>query len=195
MFDGFKMLGGMDTTGTIVIVVIVLVVGLIFFIKKGYARAEKQEALRILELTHKYEQEKIETKKESKTDEGPKEPSSILGKGDIPCMAFKLGNIVDWTTIPAPIGEAYLADTSCPISGTVFIVKQLENGDIVDYDPREVPVVIKQTPEWAYSATHCKEIVKRFWYVPYSVWKSPSLWFAAGMLVIMFIFGMGVIGS
>jgi len=191
--DGLKMLGGMDAVGVIIILSIAFVVGLIYFVKKGYSKAKKQESLRIIEATQKYQTERkqvLSTKSESQANS-----VSALGTGDIPCMAFRPGNIIDWTTIPAPIGETYFADTSCPTSGSVCIVKELENGEVVDYDPREIPVEIKQTPEWAWSATHCKELVKRFWYVPFSIWKSPSLWLAFGMLLAMFIFGMGVIGA
>lgn len=184
--EGFTLLGGGDLAGYIVIALIVIVPLIVWYIKRGLHHAEIKQEVETLKVVNKYE----ELKKEK-----PGEAVSILGTGSINCAAFRPGNILDWTTIPFPIGEVYLADTSCPVSGNLCIVRELDNGEVVDYDPREVEVIDKQTPEWAWQSTHCKEMVRRFWCVQLSIWKSPAIWLAAGMIMVTFIFAMGVIGK
>lgn len=119
---------------------------------------------------------------------------TTLGTGLVKCVAFRPGNILDFTTIPAPIGEIYIVDTSCPQSGASCIVREDEHGKVVDYDPREVPVVIEQTPEYAWFATHW-DIVDRVFSLPLAWWRSTSTWFAAGMMAIIFILGLAVLGD
>lgn len=184
------MLGGIDLGGIIVIAAIIVAALLFFLIKKGFAHAQIKERLDILAATKAYESAIIEKAKA----EGKEIKPSILGTGDFKCLAIKPGNIIDWTTIPAPIGEMYQADTSCPVSGSIYIVRETEEGKVVDYDPREVPVIIQQTPEWAWYATHW-DIVRKVFSIPLSWWKSTSLWFAAAMVVVMFIFGMASLGG
>lgn len=117
----------------------------------------------------------------------PEKSESLLGTGAFKCMCFKASNILDFTTIPKPIGEIYQFEPSCPISGAGFIVKEEADGKVVDYDPREVEVHLKQTPEFAWFATHWDIVTKNFWTVPVQWWKSPANWFAAAMIIVTFI--------
>jgi len=118
----------------------------------------------------------------------------ILGTGECKCLCFRTikgVNIADFTTIPKPIGEQYQFDPSCPVSGWGSIVKEDKDGNIVDYDPREVTYDLKKSPEYAYFAT-VWDICKRVFYVPIPAWKSSAMWFAAAMLAITFITGLVV---
>lgn len=131
---------------------------------------------------------KVEDKKEVVVQpETEKQPEGILGIGSYKCMAFRQGNIVDFTTIPEPIGEVYFFDPTCPISGAGYIVRENENGKIVDYDPREVQVVIERTPEYAWHAMNWTDDVFGFWIVPLSWWKTPATWFAIALIMMVFV--------
>ncbi len=107
---------------------------------------------------------------------------SVLGTGNLKCMCFRPGNILDFTTIPKPIGELHIADTSLPFSGGVYTVMELENGEIVDYDQRDTPIVQNEMPEHAWFAVHW-DIVKDVFSVPLSWWQSTSTWFAVACLI------------
>ncbi len=146
---------------------------------------------------------KVETKQiakvvEDKPESATEKQESILGTGQYKCMAFRQGNILDFTTIPEPIGEVYFFDPTCPTSGAGYIVREAKEGEIingrktkkgeiVDYDPREVQVVIEKTPEYAWHAMNWTDDVEGFWIVPISFWKTPSMWFAVGMIIIVFV--------
>lgn len=121
---------------------------------------------------------------------------SGLGAGSIKCLCFrkiKGVNAADFTTIPKPIGELYQFDPSCPVSGSGSIVKENGEGKIVDYDPREIEYKLEESPEYAYFATTW-DIVKSVFFIPLQWWKSTSVWFAAAMLVIVFITSLAVLG-
>ena len=120
----------------------------------------------------------------------------ILGKGNIKCLCFhkiKGVNVADFTTIGEAIGELYQFDPSCPITGSGYIVKENTEGIIVDYDPRELAFKVGDSPEMAWFAIHW-DIVKSVFFVPIQWWKSTSVWFAAGMMVIVFITSLAVLG-
>jgi len=120
----------------------------------------------------------------------------ILGEGNIKCLCFRKiqgVSIADFTTIPEPIGELYQFDPSCPITGSGYIVRENEKGEIVDYDPREVKFKIEESPERAWFAIHW-DIVKQVFFVPVQWWRSTSVWFAAAMLVIVFVTSLAVLG-
>ena len=121
---------------------------------------------------------------------------TILGQGDIKCLCFhkiKGVNVADFTTIGEAIGELYQFDPSCPITGSGYIVKENADGEIVDYDPRELAFKIEESPERAWFAINW-DIVKSVFFVPIQWWKSTSVWFAAGMMVIVFITSLAVLG-
>lgn len=135
----------------------------------------------------------------------PEIPRVKLGEGPYKCMVIRTAkgmgitnptcvNIIDFTTMTQPMGDIDVADTSCPSSGGIYSVRELEDGTIVDYDPREVALEIDQTPEYAYFATHW-EIVSRVFFVPLKFWQSPKWWFAAACLFITFFLTLSVIGG
>jgi hypothetical protein len=127
----------------------------------------------------------------------------LLGQPGVNCIAIRnpvlLGydkdaNIVDFTTMPEPIGEIHFADTSCPISGGIYTVREREDGSIEDYDPRQVPLDIKTTPERAYQATHWPELTL-VWGTPTPFYKNSSFWFAIICVVILFFIAMLAMGA
>jgi len=118
-----------------------------------------------------------------------------IGTGRYQCLCFRKiqgTNVADFIRINKPVGELYHFDTSCPISGNGYIVKE-EDGKIVDYDPRQEEYNVKESPEFAWFAISW-EIVKRVFFVPTQWYKSSSVWFAAGMMAITFIVSLAVIG-
>ena len=120
----------------------------------------------------------------------------VLGKGGIKCLCFRKirgVNVADFTTIGEAIGELYQFDPSCPITGSGYIVKENAEGKIVDYDPRELAFKVEESPERAWFAINW-DIVKSVFFVPLQWWKSTSVWFAAAMLVIVFITSLAVLG-
>ena len=171
------------TLSVLVAIIIAIIVFRIFHKKQMMASLSQGKA------------EQPETTQAPSNDEQPAEPPTVrLGEGDYKCMAFRKNNVIDFTSITEPVGEIYLADASCPLKGGIYIVKELANGEIVDYDPRKVPILNKQTPDDAYSATHWPEC-KRYWTVPLSWLKSPSTWFAGATLIIFFIVSMIFFGG
>ncbi len=126
---------------------------------------------------------------------------SILGTGRYKCLAVR-GNILEWTTIPKPIGKHTQSETSMPVSGGIYIVRELQQdeiiddiqkvaGDVVAYDPRHVKVEMLQTPEAAYFAINWP-IVDQVYMVPKPWYTNIKVWFAAAMLIIVFLFGLMV---
>lgn len=129
------------------------------------------------------------------------EPSakSALGTGKYHCMAYrnhpKWGPCVDFTTIPKPIGEIVMAETSCPMSGALYEVLEMSDGKITPYnEATHMPIVDDETPEFAWLCTHW-ESARRFWTVPKKWWQSLSNWYAVGMMVIAFIIVLATMGK
>lgn len=167
--------------------------------KKAYAKAEEQRILaEVKQRTEILQTQGYQTQEEKlKIIQGlmaQEKQAFKLGTGVIKTMVFCPGNIVNWTTMPKPIGEMYQADTSCPLSGGIYMVKQLETGEIVDYDPREVAIVTEETPEYAWFATHW-QVVRRVFALPLSWFRNPANWYAAAALAILFISIMVVVGD
>ena len=144
--------------------------------------------------------ESFESVSEGVKGEGTKEgevKKVTLGEGNVKCLCFrkiKGVQVADFTTIPEPIGELYQFDPSCPVSGPGYIVKEDEKGGIIDYDPREVKYLLEQSPEYAWLATNGDTVIKNFWQVILPWWKSTSVWFAAAMMVIIFITSLAILG-
>jgi hypothetical protein len=122
------------------------------------------------------------------------------GTGNYKAMVIR-GSAVDWTTIPKPVGELSPADPSCPMSGGVYTVRELQQdetidgkpykaGEIVDYDPRQVAIRQLSMPEHAYFATHWEELVRMVYGYSKPWYTNASIWFAAAVLFIMFILGL-----
>lgn len=185
------------TSGGVLVYIIIAIIflffagGVFWTIKKSKYSGEKQpdSGKRIFKAKPEKEIKIAPRIVEEKTEESGK---SILGTGTYKCMCFCPGNILDYTTIPKPIGDIYQLDPSNPLSGAAYIVMQKENGEVVDYDPREVPVDIKTSPELAYFAIRW-DIVKTVFNVLLQWWKSTSTWFAVGMMAITFICALVVL--
>lgn len=127
----------------------------------------------------------------------------ILGSGKYKCMAIRSAkvlnllpgtNVIDFTTMPEQIGEIHLADTSCPISGAIYTVKENDDGTISDYDPREVVIDVEQSPEHSYFATHWP-IVHEVFGIPISPLSNPSFWFAMVALAGAIFLGLVALGG
>lgn len=121
----------------------------------------------------------------------------MVGTGNIRCLCFRKIKgvpVADFTTIPGSVGEIYSFDPSCPTSGPGYIVVETSDGDVVDYDPRQVKYTVTESPEYAWFAT-VWNIVNSVFFVPIQWWRSTSTWFAVGMLVILFIVSLVVFGG
>ena len=179
-----------------IIIVLILVAAVGGFIYWRRRRGRKQKPVKIAEIP----ESKIEETRA--VDLNPPIPSAVAGNkrrgtGHYPAMVIcKVDgeDVVDFTTIPEPIGEIYQFDTSCPMHGGGFIVKEMADGELVDYDPRDISVSLEETPEYAWFATHWSD-VKPFWNAPAQWWKSTANWYAAGLLVIVFISALVVLGG
>jgi len=134
-------------------------------------------------------------KAETGLEDSKKQEPGILGTGEYKCIAWRWpGNIIDFTTMKETIGEIYLAETSCPVSGGHYIVQETEDKKVIDYDPRKIPIIHEQTPEYAWFATHW-EILKAVFYVPISWLKQSSTWFAAASTIVMFVIALIFFGG
>ena len=120
-----------------------------------------------------------------------------LGTGEYKCLCFrkiKGMNVVDFTTTPKPIGEMYNIDPSCPLSGSGYIVK-VENGIVVDYDPRQVEYKLEESPEFADLAITIGKITKMFWTTRIPWWKTAHTLLAVVMIAVTFIVTLVVLGG
>ena len=179
------LLGYAGIPGIIIIVVLVLGVAGIYYIKHHNAKRQRNDKVKRIKGEVSEDREAVEEEEAETAVAALK--SETLGHGRFKCLAFRPGNIADFTTIPKPIGEAYLVDTSCPSSGTFYIVKELPDGQVVDYDPRKIPFVVKNSPSDAWHATHWQPETSNFWTAQMEWWKSKATIFAVAMMLILFI--------
>jgi len=131
--------------------------------------------------------------KGKKQEDKQEKKQSLVGTGKYKAYVIRPGGILEATTIPEPIGEVYYADTSMPESGAHYLVMETEDGEIIDYDPRDLPIVTEETPEYAWFATHW-DIVDQVFAVPIPWWQNTANWYAAAMMAIVFITGLAVVG-
>lgn len=189
-----EMLAGADLVVYIVLGVFILALlalGARMVLGKGKGRADKN-----LPVAENVE-DNSEAVSAEQGEAKPEDDSIKLGRGAYKCLCFRKikGVIVaDFTSINKPVGELYQFDPSCPFSGSGYIVRQLEDKTIMDYDPREVKVKTDETPDYAWHAINWKEDVNAFWTVPAKWWKNTASWFAAGVLVIVFISALASFG-
>lgn len=130
-------------------------------------------------------------------------PEPELDDGEVPGLYIHWVNSVasfDVTRVPKPLGDVYR--TALSFAGKVgsqrYLVRERasEKKDkknkedeklIEDYDERKTPYKYDESPEYAYLVNHCADITIKFWSVDVKWWKSTSVWFAAGMMAILFI--------
>ena len=113
------------------------------------------------------------------------------------CLCFRKIKgvaVADFTSMSEPVGELYQFDPSCPVSGSGYIVRQLDNGVVEDYDPREVKMLVDDTPDHAWHAINWKDDVNSFWTVPIQWWKNTANWYAAGVLCLALFTMLVVLG-
>ena len=187
MIKFFDLIGkGGPMAIVIILVLIALVGGFVYWrIRRNKKHNPKQKAQAI---------DAVKLEPEIKPAELPTElVKKVRGTGNYKAMVI-CKDIIDFTTIPEPIGEIYQFDPSCPMRGGGYIVKEQADGTLVDYDPRELSVIVEETPEYAWFATHWP-VVKRVFNVPVQWWKSTAMWHAAGLMVIVFISALVVLGG
>ncbi len=174
-----ELLGGLDVweliITAIIVVIVFLAVILIYHLRKQ--KRLKQQASN---------QSKI---KESK-EKNKKEP--ILGTGTLPCYVLRNGAL-EASTIPEEIGNLFIADISMPRSGSSYLVREIEEGKLEAYDPREIPFETEKSPQWAYFATHWG-IVKDVYAMTNSWWQSVPLWLCITMIVVLILVLLVVLG-
>jgi hypothetical protein len=190
-----EMFSGAGAAAWMVISVILLIVAYITF--RSYVSHKKRidTSLPIDESYESVSTQVSETNNETQKPES--QVKQILGTGNLSCICFrkiKGINVIDFTTIPNPVGEIYQLDPSCPSTGSAYIVKEADNGNIIDYDPRETEYKTENSPEVAWFAINW-DIVKNVYFVPVKWWKSTSVWFAGFLLGIVFICSLVVLGG
>lgn len=130
-------------------------------------------------------------------DEVPGEPIlrniSVLGTGKYRAYALA-GNMLFPTTIPEPVGNILVADTSMPVCGACYLVIGDDDNNIKAYDPLSEPLLAVGTPQKAFFATHWP-IVEDVYGVPSLWWQDVNAWLAAGVLVIDFIAILAYLGG
>jgi len=122
-------------------------------------------------------------KKEAIAEE--KKETPILGVGKFPCFVLRNG-FLEETRIAEPIGAVWVADASLPVSGSVYLVSETEDGQVVPYDPRQYEFESARSPEFAYFATHW-EIVTKVYGNILAWWQSAPLWITIAVLVLVFL--------
>lgn len=177
-------LGGAPTIIIIVVFVVVLATAIWWNISRKRKQIKGDTKTSIKQSV----EDKEEVEENIQTD-------SLIGTGSFKAMVYRKNGALDFTTIPEPIGYIYQFDTSLPFSGGGYIAKEGDKGEILDFDAREIDIVTKELPEWAWFAINCEQIVKNFWQVPSAWWQSVSMWFAAGMMLILFISFLAVFGG
>lgn len=206
MFDRFlEMFRNISLSGILIIVGLIIVIILVaVLIARMRAKRSKRPSSTDTRVSDKTKADKwvgaplyVSDKERKSQGKSVKnvELEIQYGRGGFKAMVYTKEGNIDFTTIPEPVGNIYQFETSLPFSGGGYIVKEDINGDIVEYAPSAIEIVTKELPEWAWFAIHCKDIVKRFWQVPAPWWHSVSMWFAAGMMLIVFISFLAVFGG
>jgi len=186
-FDFIK-LGG--PAAIIAIIVLLAVFGLAFW--WGIRRRWKKPASEAFAASRAPVISTAKSKSDKRQDSTQK---PLIGTGAYKAVVFRKDGAIDFTTIPEPLGQVHQVDTSCPQPGSCYTVIEGAHGEIIDYDTREIPIITEELPEWAFFAINCREIVRRFWQVPLAWWRSTSIWFAAGMILVVFICFLAVFGG
>lgn len=198
MFDRLGEMFHFANAGSIVLVVIVLaaIIGVAFFIARSRMKREKATSAAKAKKVEAVQKAREKLSKEPVITEAESGEIKLYGVGEINALVFtKDGSHIDFTTIPMPIGNINQFQPNLAFSGAGCIVKENENGEIVDWDTSNIEYKPEESPERAWFAIHPNPQTKRFWTVPIAWWKSVSMWFAAGMLLIVFIAFLAVFGG
>ncbi len=104
------------------------------------------------------------TKLEAETKE--QYTAAKSGTGKFRAMVWTDTGIV-FKKIDKKVGVSFFCDASMPEKGDHLLVKEIVGEDgtfnYESVDPRELPIVSNETPEWAYDSTHCyKEVYAWF---------------------------------
>lgn len=183
-----------------VIVIVALLIGLFILVVWWRMRSIKKKRSQNSAFQAKKTESLKKAPPETVVDDGKKKKEAeepAYGPG-FPYKAMVFlndGESIDFTGIPKPIGHIKQFDTSLPFSGGGYIVKELTDGSLVSYDPRDVALETDQLPDWAWFAINCRDIVLRFWRVPNPWWKSIGMWFAAAMILAVFICFLALFGG
>jgi hypothetical protein len=180
-----EMLKALNIGQVAVVLIILLVLGAVAFLiyrMKTYHKRHPEKA----------PPAEIKTRVSKDGETEAFEPTtSILGTGKLKAYAFTNGAL-EPTTIPNPIGNIFFADTSMPVSGACYLVKETE-GKVAAYDPRGVQFKMKETPQMAYFATHW-DIVREWFKTEKPWWESAPLWLCVTVLIMLFIVTLVVLG-
>lgn len=106
-------------------------------------------------------------------------------EGKYKAMIWTVKGII-FGKIPEPIGAIFNLDPTMPQHGEHYwVVEKIENNKYVyePFDPRDIPLIYEEMPEWAYDSINCKEQVWD-WY------KNPIDTFAK---INSFIIGLAII--
>jgi len=117
---------------------------------------------------------------------------TILGTGSLLCYVLKNGALRQ-STIPEPIGKLFMADPTMPKHGACYLIREDNNGKLTAYDPRTSEFDSKESPQWAYFATHW-DSCRRVFTAPKAWWQSAPLWITVVVLVILAITILMAIG-
>lgn len=91
--------------------------------------------------------------------------------------------------INKPMGRQLYFDPSMPSSGWKFLIRKNDDGVIEDYEPRNEPLLSRDTPKLAYFATHWDVVAEVFSY-DYSVWRDAKTWIVAVLAFGAFILSL-----
>jgi hypothetical protein len=195
MFDKFINLLNWGGPSTVIIIVVIALIFIasVFWGIKHRIKKEKVTSASLDTPVKITKKETAEADTDEPEDAGYKQ---LRGTGKYKAMVYCADGIsIDFTTIPYRLGNIHTLDTSLPQPGGNYIVKELSDGTLAAYDPRDTVMETKETPDWAWLAINCKVIVQNFWRVPNAWWKSVGMWFAAGMILVVFICFLAVFGG
>lgn len=120
-----------------------------------------------------------------------------LPAGKYQAMVWTETNGVVFKKIPYPIGPLVHLDPSMPSRGAHYAVEEISNPDgSVSYrgvDPREIPIVSEETPEWAFDSIHCFKYVYAWFKNKSDAWDHVNTVLIGLAIVAMFIMALAAI--
>jgi len=107
-------------------------------------------------------------------------------------------NGIVFKKIPERIGSTFYCDPSMPEKGEhLWVIENIENGiaKYTPYDPREIPIVSEETPEWAYDSIHCYKEVYAWFKNKADMWDKVNTILIGLGIVVMGLVSMTVLGG